>query len=125
MPDYGRKTKKLTQALSMARELNLSHSTRDELYDVLLKAGYNWDAKTATWSQDNAWQGSVFEDVHGNPTGRVNLRVMAHPDKMTEIIDVIQEALAENGLYITATSDKTYPNRKGVGVRVYMEGELS
>lgn len=121
----GRRTAKVTAAESLAFKLGLPRSTsREELYDRLMKAGYNWNGKNKTWSQNNPWTGSAFEDAHGQATTHVKLRVMAHPDYIQEVAEVIQEALTEHGLMVAPTGDKTYPNRRGVGVRVYMEGGM-
>lgn len=121
----GRRTAKLTAAEATAFSLGLPPSnSREELYDRLRKEGYNWNGKTKTWSQNNPWTGSAFEDAHGTATRHVKLRVMAHPEFVQEVSEVIQEALAEAGLIVAPTGDKVYQNRRGVGVRVYMEGSL-
>lgn len=121
---YGRYTAKLKMALMKAIDLGITHQSRDELYDNLLKAGLNWDGKTQSWDSNNAWQGSAFVDAHGKPTGHVKIRVMAHPDQIALVTELVEDGLRKAGIIASPTSDKTYPNRKGIGVRVYMEGSI-
>lgn len=119
-----RMTAKYTQALKTALQLGFKGQERDRVYDFLLSSGYNWDGKTQTWDENNKWMGSAFEDFQGNPTGHFKLRLMAHPNEIHEIIEILQESLADQATTLTVTSDKVYDNRNGVGVRVYLEGTI-
>ncbi|MEO1440282.1 MAG: hypothetical protein AAFV33_07745, partial [Chloroflexota bacterium] len=119
----GRKTAKLTEAIKLAKSLSLSAATRDELYDALVSKGYNWDGKSKTWSENNPFLGSAFEDYTGEATGHIKLRVMTHPDEQHRIITIICRELRRANINIIEVSE-LYPNRKGVGVRTYITGEL-
>lgn len=123
MKSYGRQTAKLKKAILQARVEGVKHSNRDELYNELLKHGFNWDGKTQSWDKNNRWLGSAFEDAHGKPTGHVKLRVMTHPQQEEKIVGIICEALQNAGIEPKEVSE-SYPNRKGVGVRTYISLEL-
>lgn len=119
-----RMTAKYVGALEAARARGFTGIDRNDIYDFLLKQGLNWDAKQGNWNVNNRWTGSAFENAHGTPTGHFKLRVMAHPEQIQEVIEVIEEQLRLKGILVSSTSDQTYQNRKGIGVRVYMEGQL-
>lgn len=117
-------TAKYVAALEASRSLGFHKTERQDVYDFLTGQGWNWDGKQGTWDINNRWTGSAFENHKGMATGHFKLRVMAHPKDIQVIIEVIEEQLRLRGIECNMTSDKTYPNRKGIGVRVYMEGQL-
>jgi hypothetical protein len=120
-----RMTAKLREAQSTALQIGIdTNLERNALYDRLLKAGYNWDGKAQTWSQRNPWMGSAFEDARGNPTGHVKIRVMCHPDECDTMTKAIVAQLESSGRFRITEVSKQYPNRRGVGVRVYITGEM-
>lgn len=92
------------------------------LYDALETAGRFWNAESGQW-EDFKRSTSMFADDDGLATGQVRLRLMAHPKDIQRLKEVLTEALDTYGVTITDTSNE-YPNRRGVGVRVYMTGQL-
>jgi|SRR6056297_299208 len=118
----GRRTAKLTAAIELAYQLGITSSHREALYQTLAELGYNWDGKSKTWSENNPWTGSAFEDAHNRPTGHIKLRIMTHPDEQEEFKNRVCQALNKHGFRITEISDP-YPNRRGIGVRTYITGQ--
>lgn len=120
----GRKTAKLTEAIATARRIGVQPTdTRGELYHALELAGYNWDASAQTWSKLNPWTGSAFEGPDGQPTGRIKIRIMTHPNETQGTISVVTEALFNAGLRVTEVSGQ-YPNRRGPAERTYITAEV-
>ena len=122
----GRRTAKLLAAISHAKAIGITPThDRDELYTAIESKGYYWSAKTGTWDMSNPQTGSVFEDHNGDPSGRFKMRVMAHPQDLEYIEDILTDVLMDYGLRVwNDNPDKTYNNRHGAGVRVYLEGQL-
>lgn len=117
-------TKKYRAALETGKALGLETTERTGLYSLLLEAGYNWEPKSGTWDKNNPYMGSIFENYEGTPTGRFRLRLMCHPDELDEIEERLTEAGQAVGLHITSDNERAYQNRRGVGVRVYLDGQL-
>lgn len=115
-----RRTKKFVRAWEVGSKLGLHRLSRDKLYERLQREGYNWDAKSKTWSKSNPWTGSAFQNANDAPTGHVKVRVMAHPDEVEHFIGLVCEKLIADGAQVEQVSD-AYPNRKGPGVRVYID----
>ncbi len=88
-----------------------------ELFDMLQLRGWFW--VDGEWT-DQRPQTSIFESGGQDalPTGVYRLRIMAHPDDVDKVVKLLGRHLK-----ITDVSDP-YPNRKGPGVRVYVEGKL-
>lgn len=117
-----RRTRKYLAARKAAFDNGIV-TTNDEhatLYDALQKQGFNWDSKLGTWSKDNAWQGSAFQDAHDQPTGVFKVRVMGHPAEIDAFVQEEIAALKQRGRRVISISE-TYQNRRGVGVRVYID----
>jgi len=124
-----KRTAKFVAALNHARKVLpdsdvMIRSTFDNarLYDELEKAGHFWNAESGQL-EDFKRSTSMFENDDSLPTGVVRLRLMSHPGDMDRTAEIVREALDTYGLKITEVSNK-YPNRRGVGVRVYMTGQL-
>lgn len=117
-----RRTKKYNAARLKASELGNDTPNRELLYSRLESEGYNWSPKTGTWDKNNPRAGSMFEDHKGHPTGALLIRVQAHPQEIGGIIEDICDAMKGYGYRVYQKSDKAYDNRRGVGVRVYLEG---
>jgi hypothetical protein len=90
-----------------------------DLYAVLERRGYWWDAKSGKWLDTPAPSTSVFKTSHGTPTGVVKIRVMAHPDEVQSALSLLDKA------FKVVNVSEQYENRKGPGVRVYVDVLLS
>jgi hypothetical protein len=116
-----RRTKKYTQAVAAARALGVQRADglpHEQLYLALAERSYCWDG--ATWAPGTPESSSVFKTYDDQPSGVVKLRVMAHPDEIEEAVRLLRDRLP-GAIY--EVSDP-YPNRKGVGVRVYVSLKL-
>lgn len=114
-----RRTAKYTAALIYARSLGFKPSqtiSHEALYDTLEGAGHSWDGQQ--WTNTPPRSNSVFaagaDDI---PSGVVNVRVMSHPDEIDEAVDIVIAQLSE---WEVITRSSPYPNRRGIGVRVYL-----
>jgi len=119
-----RKTKKFVAGVVAAKSsgLGLIWSSNEELYEALEDDNFYWKAKAGEWQQlEHKPSTSVFQADDGTPTGIVKIRVMAHPD---DVQKAVQKIKATNGLRVIEISEKTYPNRKGTGVRIYVTALL-
>lgn len=97
----------------------------ESLYTELEAKGFFWYPKDGAWRQE-AKQTSEFELANGKPSDVFKIRLMAHPDVLPHLAKRIQIALQSYGSEsITEVSEKTYPNRKGAGARVYMSGLMN
>jgi hypothetical protein len=129
-----RQTRKLLEAQKTLKALpsgerglmkwNASH---EELYALLERARYYWDSSDQQWHKGDAnsrargqFSGSIFEDGNGLPTGVFKLRVMANGDEIGQVCADVSRALVSQGMSVIEVSDKSYPNRQGAGVRVYL-----
>lgn len=123
-----RMTAKYTAAREVARKILSQHERAElfgadgeSLYRALHERGYAWDNKQGQWVEvDSDFSGgydSVFELPGGKASGVYHIRIMAHPDDIPAVLEQLQH------LRIGKTSD-LYPNRKGKGVRVYLNGTL-
>ncbi len=129
-----RQTKKLLEAQKTLRALpsgqcglmkrNASH---EDLYAILERSGYYWDSGDQQWHQGDdhsraqgKFSGSIFEDADGLPTGVFKLRVMANESEISSVCAEISRAIVNAGISVIEVSDKSYPNRRGAGMRVYL-----
>jgi len=114
-----RKTRKYVAAMTMikASRIYLTKRDHDSVYEALEDNNFFWQPRKGCWEyREHAPSTSVFEADDGTPTGIVKIRIMAHPDDLAPAIKALKSAY---GLKIVEISDKTYPNRKGTGERVY------
>lgn len=114
-----RKTRKYLSALATVRSKKVKLGNRDHesVYEALNNANFFWDHKSGEWEhKQHAPSTSVFQADDGSPTGIVKIRVMAHPDDLESAIVSLKKCL---GLKVIEISEKTYPNRKGTGERIY------
>lgn len=99
----------------------------DRLYGELQKAGYVWDSKSSEWiegkraSNGEPLSNSEFMTVSGQPSGVVKIRLMGHPSDLHLLANLIKEAMPR--LTVISVSDE-YPNRKGVGSRIYIDAMI-
>ena len=114
----------ITTAQTILDKPALSKVKRDNatLYDALERKGWFWDAESGKW-QDFKKSTSMFEGDDGLPTNQFRIRLMAHPDVMPKLVEVVTEALDTYGATVIETSNG-YPNRRGPGLRVYMTAKL-
>lgn len=111
-----RKTAKYTAAQKQARLLKIKATlAHEDLYNALVAAGWFWNSKTGQWEQGKQ-QTSMFAGDDDTPSGVIRLRVMAHPQEITEAVRLVKTA---PGMRCIETSGE-YPNRRGIGVRVYL-----
>lgn len=107
-----------------ARKLDPHKVDGQLIYERLHDLAWVWDHHDGEWvkidPQDMEFLpfGSLFVDKDGDPTGIFRLRVMAHPEQIDEVVAKLRE-----NLKVGEVSDH-YPNRKGVGVRVYLTCKL-
>jgi hypothetical protein len=109
-----RMTDKYIKALSVLRKK--SKPAHEELYQEMSDKGYIWE--NSQWKQGVAKSTSIFESDYGNPTGIIHIRLMAHPDDITNALTQIVPN------YNVSEVSNPYPNRKGKGVRVYITATL-
>ncbi len=129
-----RQTRKLLEARKMLKALpsgerglvkwNASH---EEMYRLLERAGYCWNSSDQHWHKGDTrgrvrgqFSGSIFEDGDGIPTGVFKVRLMANGNEIMAICAVVSRALVNAGISVLEVSDKSYPNRRGPGMRVYL-----
>ncbi len=115
-----RQTSKYTTALAYARKIGVKTArdiSHQALYDTLEGAGHSWDAAAKQWTDTPAVT-SVFgsDDI---PTGTVKIRIMAHPD-MIEIVTKRATEYLQDADWEVIEQSSPYPNRRGIGVRVYL-----
>lgn len=113
-----RKTKKLRIALTTLDRLGhrgRPFKSNAQAYEALNRRGYHWNGEDWTESDQST---SIFAKNDGKATGVIKLRLMAHPGDMSKLIRTTQAAFN-----VTSVSD-AYPNRRGAGVRVYVEAVL-
>ncbi len=129
-----RQTKKLIEAQatlkllpSGQRVLMKRNASHEDLYAILERAGYYWDSSDQRWHQGDdhsraqgKFSGSIFEDADGLPTGVFKLRVIANESEISMVCAEISRAIVNAGISVIEVSDKSYPNRRGSGVRVYL-----
>lgn len=115
-----RMTRKLERALIWINQAKLpikplgSHA---EIYAAMEAACWKWDG--SDWSkQDRPVTSSVFGDGETG-SGIYRLRLMAHPAECESFTNDVTAALKAAGYKIAEVSEP-YPNRRGVGTRVYI-----
>lgn len=118
-----RRTAKYVAGIALARQLGGTvrdgSTSHDALYDTLDGRGYWWDASAQKWTAAPKPSTSVFAtDGAGDvPSGTVLIRVMAHPDQIEDVAREVVETLEDWALI---QQSGQYPNRKGIGVRIYL-----
>lgn len=116
-----RRTEKYRKALSVVRKIGLKGLRREpenqELYDALEDQGYWWDHREKQWDNGTPPSTSIFANDDGSPTDIGKIRVMAHPDKVNSLVSKLKKT---PGVTVIEISEKAYPNRKGIGSRVYV-----
>lgn len=105
----------LTEGL---RRVKIAQEDSDTLYQTLESLGYWWDASQGTWVKGKPPSTTIFQDDDGEATGVIRVRLMGHPDDMPKAI-----AAAKRAFKVSDVSDP-YPNRKGSGVRIYIDAVL-
>jgi len=97
------------------------------LYALLERADYYWDSSDQGWHKGDEnsrargqFSGSKFEDGDGLPTGVFEVRVMANGKEIASVCADVSRALVNAGMSVIDVSDKSYPNRRGPGMRVYL-----
>ncbi|MEO1289079.1 MAG: hypothetical protein AAFV93_15045 [Chloroflexota bacterium] len=118
------KTKKYREAVKTIQyqALDVSSTENADVYEALEEQNYFWSSKKGTWEyKKHTPSTSVFQADDGEPTGIIKLRVMSHPDDLREALKRVKQI---SGLRIIEISEKTYPNRKGSGVRKYVTALL-
>lgn len=117
-------TRKMNAALELCNKLGVGvrNLENDQVYDILEKRGYFWNAESGVW-EDVKRSTSMFKDDAGLPTGTFRLRVMCDPRDLDHLLEIVNEALDTYGATISEQSNP-YPNRRGPGVRVYLTGQL-
>jgi hypothetical protein len=129
-----RQTRKLLEAQKTLKALPFGergrmqwNASHEELYATLEHTGYYWDSGDQQWHKGDAnsrargqFSGSIFEDGDGLPTGVFKLRVMANGDEIGQVCADVSRALVDVGMSVIDVSDKSYPNRHGAGVRIYL-----
>jgi hypothetical protein len=119
-----RRTAKYLAGIALARALGGKvrdgSTSHEALYDTLESRGYWWDASAQKWTDAPKPSSSVFAQDGGGdiPSGVVMLRVMAHPDQIETAATEVVDALGEDWALIQQSGQ--YPNRKGIGVRIYL-----
>lgn len=118
-----RRTKKYNAAMRMIRTIPGKPKSKEnaDVYAFLNAAKWYWDHKTGKWFlSELPPSNSVFEaSKDGDSTGIVKIRLMCHPEDMPIAVSTLEKS----GFSVLEASDP-YPNRKGVGVRVYCEATL-
>ncbi len=115
-------TAKRLAALAVDVVRNGKRLESDVLYSQLEAEGWFWYPKEGVWKQDRP-QTSEFQLANGKPSDVFRMRLMAHPDELYGLARRIQIALAEYGAdTIIEISERAYPNRNGMGARVYLSG---
>lgn len=119
-----RRTKKYNAAIDTAKAKGITLKGREnaQVYEVMNAHNLYWNHKNSEWFHaDHAPSTSVFEvDARGGSTGVAKIRIMCHPNDVRKMLDI----LAATQLRIVSASDP-YPNRKGIGVRVYVEAQIA
>lgn len=114
-----RKTRKYNAAMATVRSNKITLKKRDHesVYETLNSDNFFWNPKAGTWEhKKHAPSNSVFQADDGTPTGIVKIRVMAHLDDLEQAIAYLKKC---PGMRLVEISEKSYPNRKGTGERIY------
>lgn len=129
-----RQTRKLLEAQKTLKALSSGErglvkwsASHEDVYATLERSGYYWDSSDQRWHKGDAnsrakgqFSGSIFEDEEGLPTGVFKVRVMANGNEIAAVCADVSRALVNAGMSVIEVSDKSYPNRRGAGVRVYL-----
>lgn len=89
-----RQTKKYASACEI---LTFPHVTQEQLYQELNRLGWFWDSKKQQWIRDDR--------IAEAPSKLIKIRLWANKDKVEQIADVLQEALAPYGLKVIEKSE--------------------
>lgn len=114
-----RKTAKYNAAMETAKlcKIRVKKHDHESVYQELNDNYFFWNSKKGKWEhKEYAPSTSIFEADDGTPTGIVKIRVMAHPDDLEPAIAALKKC---PGIRVIEISEKTYPNRKGTGERIY------
>lgn len=116
-----RQTAKYIQACQTAREKEgvvTAGMAHDELYKLLELAAWGWSSKRGKWEKRPA-PNLVGETTLGEGNGIFRARLMAHPAEIDSLVADAVKSFQALGYIVDDVSDK-YPNRRGVGTRVYL-----
>lgn len=117
-----RQTAKYIEACRTAREhegVIAAGMPHDELYKLLELASWAWSAKRGKWEkQSRPVTPSMFGSENAG-SGIFRARLMAHPDEIDSFVADAVKSFQALGYIVDDVSDK-YPNRRGVGTRVYL-----
>lgn len=114
-----RKTRKYNSAMRTVRsqKIILAKKDHEAVYEALNNANFFWNATSGEWEhKQHAPSNSVFQADDGTASGIVKIRIMAHPDDLESAIMALKKC---PGIKVIEISEKTYPNRKGTGERIY------
>ena len=115
-----RKTLKYRMAQAYIRMNQLSipiHGDNATLYDRLESGHVFWNPKDSKWEhKEHAPGTSKYANDDGTASGIGDIRITAHPENIQAFVRALKLA---PGMRLIDVSDKTYPNRKGVGHRIY------
>jgi|GEM_PF-3495367 len=89
-----KKTAKYSKA---SERLTFPHSTQEELYRELNRLGYYWQPDSKDWIRDD----TPAKDA----TNLVKVRVWASSDKITQVVELLLEGLADSGLKLVEQSE--------------------
>ena len=114
-----KQTAKYVAALEMAKSVGVGkkHKTADQLYEQLEAAGYAWSSPLKKW-----YLRPIAKPQNEMDKTLVRVRVTAHEEVISQIVDRVTIALEQEGFKVGETS-KVYPNtREPVdgGARVYL-----
>lgn len=119
-----RRTKKYKAAIAYMRKNEFKSIPREnaKVYEALEKRNVFWFPDEGIWQErQHKPSTSVFANDDGSPTGIIHIRVMGHPDDVGVAVGAL---ILNNDPKVIDVSEKTYPNRKGKGVRQYIVAKL-
>lgn len=117
-----RQTAKYTEGCRVARKeegIVTAGMPHDDLYKVLEAAAWAWSSKNGKWEkQARPVTSSMFGDDSAG-SGVFRARLMAHPKEIDSFVADTVRQFQDLGYAIDEVSGH-YPNRRGVGTRVYV-----
>lgn len=117
-----RQTAKYTEACRTAREhegVVTAGIPHDDLYKLLEAAAWAWSAARGKWEKQARPVTASMFGSQNEGSGIFRARLMAHPAEIDSFVADAVRQFQDIGYAIDEVSGH-YPNRRGVGTRVYV-----
>lgn len=110
-----KQTKKYSKACEI---LTINHTTQEQLYQELNRLGWFWDSKKQQWIRDDR----IAEPA----SNLIKIRLWANKDKVEQLSEILQEALAPYGIKVLEKSEPYLcrpPQQNDARIYITLQGE--